>query len=241
MASALLTPGRYGDGDGLFLVTTRPGSASWVARVQKNGRRRDFGLGSYNDVGASVARERLAALRAQVASGLDPVAERQKARGTPTFKDAALIVHGERKKRWRNSKHLQQWLNTLETYAYPRIGTMKLDGIKLADITGVLNPIWLEKPETSRRVAQRIGIVLDWAYLNGYREAEAPMRSILRLMPQQPRRDGHHAAMPVDDLPAFFARLNEAENMTRMAMKAVILSAARSGEVRGAAWSPGLR
>ena len=233
---ALQSPGRHGDGNGLFLVTTRPGTASWVGRVQKNGRRRDFGLGSFTDVGASIARERIVALRAQLAEGLDPVAERQKARGTPTFKEAAILAHSERKQRWRNGKHQQQWLNTLQTYAFPRLGAMKLQAITLADITAVLIPIWLDKPETARRVAQRIGIVLDWAFLNGHRGTEAPMRSILRLMPAQPRRDAHHAAMPVDQLPAFFARLNEADNVTRLALKIVILTATRSGEVRGASW-----
>ena len=233
---ALQSPGRHSDGNGLHLVTTRPGTASWVARLQKNGRRRDFGLGSFADVSASTARERITALRAQLAAGLDPIAERQKASGTPTFKEAAIFIHSERQQRWRNGKHQQQWLNTLQTYAFPRLGAMKLQAITLADITAVLSPIWLEKPETARRVAQRLGIVLDWAFLNGHRETEAPMRSILRLMPQQPRRDGHHAAMPIDELPTFFARLNEAENVTRLALKLVILTAARSGELRGATW-----
>jgi integrase len=101
----------------------------------------------------------------------------------------------------------------------------------------VLAPIWLAKPETARRVRQRIGAVLDWSYAKGYRPTEAPMRSLSKGLPRQPRKDGHFAAMPFTDVPKLIVRLRERSSVGRFAMEALILTAARSGEIRGATWS----
>ncbi len=113
--------------------------------------------------------------------------------------------------------------------------------VKVADVTGpmvrdCLLPIWLEKPETATRVKQRIGTVLDWAYAKGYRASEAPMRSIGKGLPRQPKRDRHFAAMPYPDVPAFMAGLATMPSIGRMALRFLILTAARSGEVRNATW-----
>ena len=116
------TPGRYGDGDGLFLAIGKRGGKSWIVRVQKNGRRRDIGLGSASKVPLKLARERAALVRSQVEAGIDPVIERRKRVGIPTFKQAAALVHAEHKKGWKNGKHQAQWLATLEAYAFPSFG-----------------------------------------------------------------------------------------------------------------------
>jgi Arm domain-containing DNA-binding protein len=110
-------PGRYGDGDGLFLMVGGSGAASWVVRVQKDGRRRDIGIGSAKKVPLALARERASQVRAQVEAGVDPVAERKRAAGIPTFREAAAIVHSANKRSWRNGKHQEQWIRTLETFA----------------------------------------------------------------------------------------------------------------------------
>ena len=229
-------PGRHGDGDGLFLVVSKSGSASWVVRVQKAGRRRDIGIGSAKKVSLAAAREKAAVVRSQMEAGLDPVAERRKAEGIPTFREAAAIVFAASQKTWRSGKHQWQWMRTLEMFAFPTIGDIRVSEITASQVHDVLAAIWLEKPETARRVRQRIGMVLDWAYSKGFRETEAPMRSISKGLPRQPRNAGHHAAMPFADLPAFLARLREKETWGRLALEAAILTAARSGEIRGATW-----
>ena len=233
----LSKPGRYSDGDGLMLVVGTGGNGSWVVRVQKDGKRRDIGVGAASKVTLSLARQRAADVRSQVEAGLDPVAQRRKAAGIPTFREAASQVHAEHKKTWRNGKHQAQWLRTLEVYAFPILGDQQVSEIDGPAVREVLAEIWTEKPETARRVRQRIGAVLDWAYSKGHRDSEAPMRSLTKGLARQPKKDGHHAAMAFADVPAFLTRLRERESFGRLALEAAILTAARSGEIRGATWS----
>jgi integrase len=230
-------PGRYGDGDGLFLLVSRSGSKSWMVRVQKDGRRRDIGLGSISKVPLKLARERAAIARSQVEAGIDPVAERRKAAGIPTFREAAALVHAEQKAGWKNGKHQAQWLTTLQTYAFPAFGDRSVAAIDTAAVRDALVPIWLSKPETARRLRQRIRTVIDWAVAKNYREHALAMSVIDKALPKQRDKVKHHAALPYADLPLFMPTLRERESMGRLALEAVILTAARSGEVRLARWS----
>lgn len=229
-------PGRYMDGDGLMLEVKPSGSKSWVVRLQSNGKRRDFGLGSFKDVGLSEARELAAALRKNVRQGIDPVAARQKARTIPTFEQAANAVHQEHKRGWRSGKHSDQWLATLKSYTFPSIGQQRVDSIGTGQVRDLLAEIWLLKPETARRVRQRVGTVLDYAHGKGWREPFV-MAAVNKALPRQPRKTGRFAAMPYADVPAFVAKLRESASMGRLALEALILTAARSGEIRGATWS----
>ena len=233
---AATRPGRLGDGDGLLLVIQPSGGKSWVCRVQKNGTRRDFGLGSVSKVSLATARERAREIRTWVELGLDPIFERRKVRGIPTFRQASARVIAANSKTWRNEKHEKQWLQTLETYVFPQIGDLQVHEITGPMIRNLLSDIWLSKPETARRVRQRIGTVLDWAYASGYRETEAPMRAITKGLPRQPKQDGHFAAMPYTKVSAFMVKLTERESFSRLALRFAILTAVRSGEVRGAVW-----
>ncbi|MGH6613387.1 tyrosine-type recombinase/integrase [Sphingomonas sp.] len=234
----LTEPGRYSDGDGLSLELNGKGSGRWVLRVQSNGRRRDIGLGSLKGVSLADARDAAFVMRKKIAQGIDPVAERRQERQiVPVFRDAAKLVHEEHEKAWKNGKHQNQWLATLTTYAFPKIGDLPVDKIEGPAIREVLVPIWLSKPETARRVRQRIGTVLDWACAKGFRATEAPMRSLSKGLPRQPKKDGHFAAMPYSDVPAFVEKLSERESVGRLALEALILTAARSGEIRGVIWS----
>lgn len=235
--AALGKPGRHSDGDGLILAVGAGGNGSWMVRVQKDGKRRDIGLGAASKVTLSQARVKAAEARSQVEAGLDPVAQRQKAQGVPTFRQTASAVHLENKKGWKNGKHQVQWLRTLEVYAFPTLGDRLVSEIDGPAVRDVLAEIWLEKPETARRVRQRIGAVLDWAYSKGHRDREAPMRSLSKGLPRQPKKTGHHAAMPFTDVPAFLTRLREKESWGRLALEVAILTAARSGEIRGATWT----
>lgn len=233
---AATRPGRHGDGDGLFLVIQASGAKSWVCRVQKNGSRRDFGLGSAAKVTLALARERAREIRTWVEMGLDPLFERRKLQGIPTFRQAAAKVIASHGKNWRNEKHAKQWLQTLNSYVFPEIGDLQVHDITGPMIRNVLSEIWLSKPETARRVRQRIGTVLDWAYASGYRDSEAPMRAVTKGLPRQPKKDGHFAAMPYTKVPDFMTRLVQRESFSRLALRFAILTAVRSGEVRGATW-----
>lgn len=247
---AATAAGRYEDGDGLALVVKagsvdkatgvakKAGSRSWVLKAQVAGKRREFGLGSAKAVSLAEAREQADVFRRQFRAGLDPAAEKRRTlESVPTFREAARQAHSERKAGWRNPAHSAQWLSSLEAYAFPSLGDKPVDKIEGKMILDTLLPIWLSIPETARRVRQRIGVVLDWAYANEHRTAEAPMRSLSRGLPRQPKKDGHFAALPYDDLPALMLSLTEAESIGRLALQFLIFTAARSGEVRGARWS----
>lgn len=208
-------------------------------RIQTNGRRRDIGLGELRHVSLRNARLEAAAIKKLAASGVDPLEERRKAEIViPTFEAAAKMAHTELVKGWKNGKHTKQWLKTLELYAFPKLGKLKVDKIDGPLIRDVLAEIWLDVPETARRVRQRIGTVLDWAYASGFRPTEAPTRSISKGLPRQPKKTGHFAALPHCDVPAFMVKLRQRDLCaSRLALEAVILTATRSGEVRGAKWS----
>ncbi len=230
-------PGRYGDGDGLFLLVGKAGGRSWVVRVQKNGRRRDIGLGSAAKVTLADARARAAIVRSQIEAGIDPVSERRKAAGVPSFREAAALVHAENQKGWKNGKHNKQWLSSLEAYAFPAIGDIAVSEIDGPSVRDVLAAIWLTKAETARRVRQRIVAIMNWAVAKGYRDAPLPMAAINESLPKQKRRVCHHKALPFSDVPAFLDSIRERETIGRLALEAAILTAARSGEIRLATWA----
>jgi len=235
---ALTKPGRYMDGDGLSLLLTAPKKGYWVLRATIKGRRRDIGLGPLDLVTLAEARELAIDMRRDIQRGIDPIEERKRQKiEILTFKAAAEKVHSEQKAAWKNGKHQDQWINTLETYAFPKLGDRLVNDIEGPLIREVLLDIWLEKPETARRVKQRIGVVLDWAYANGMRATEAPMRSLSRALPRQPKQDGHFAAMPYEDVPTFLKHLHKRTSVARLGLEFLILTASRSGEVRGAKWA----
>jgi integrase len=224
------------DGDGLMLDVKPSGSKSWVVRLQSGGKRRDYGLGSLKDVGLSEARELARDYRKKLRLGIDPNAGRQAVSAIPTFAEAAGTVHDEHKLSWRNGKHQAQWLATLKSYAFPAIGKLPVNEVESGMVRDLLAEIWLTKPETARRVRQRVGAVLDYAHGKGWREPFV-MSAVNRALPRQPRKSGRFEAMPYADVPAFLAQLHERESMGRLALQALILTAARSGEIRLARWS----
>ena len=234
-------PGRLSDGDGLFLVVRSAKSKSWLLRVQNNGKRQDIGLGSIKMVSLADARDKAYEIRKEIARGLDPVAERKRAKmealPVPTFAEAADLVYAENEGTWKNAKHRAQWINTIRQYANPYIGELPVDEVSGAQVRSLLSKIWLKKPETAKRVLQRVGTVLDWAHAMEYRNQEAPLRSIRKGLPKQPSRSNHFAAMPYVDVPVFMAHIRQKDTMGAAALEFLILTAARSGEVRLATWA----
>ena len=246
-AKALKLPGRYGDGGGLYLYIAPSGSKSWVQRIVVHGRRRDIGLGSYPSVSLTAARDHAHRNRMAVAEGRDPVAEKREARESacrlvppvPTFAEAAFRVIELRRPTWSNPKHAAQWQSTLETYAFPLIGHKGVDAITSADVMEVLVPIWTCKPETASRVRQRMETVMDWAVTQEYRLDNPAGRSLLRVLPGTQRLKTHHKALSHAQVPAAVAQVREstADPSTKLAFEFLVLTASRSGEVRGAEWA----
>ena len=235
----LKVPGRYADGNGLYLVVEPSGSKRGLLRTIVQGRRRDIGLGGASLVTLAEAREKALAYRKLARDGGDPLAERRKARATvPTFAEAAERVHEEHKASWKNPKHVAQWITTLRTYANPHLGTRRVDQIETPDVLRVLSPIWLTKGETARRVRQRIGTVLDWAKAAGHRIGDNPVESVAKGLPKQGERDEHHAALPYAEVPAFVTQLQSTDysEAARLAFEFLILTAARTSEVLRAEW-----
>ena len=228
-------PGRYGDGNGLYLVVDPSGASRWVLRVMCNGKRRDVGLGGTATISLAEARDKAHELRKLAKAGEDPVAARRALReGVPTFEECARTVHKNRKSTWRNGKHTNQWLKTLELYAFPTIGQMAVNRVGTAEILKLLLPIWSTKSETARRVLQRVSTIIDYATAAGMRSGENPCRLAVLGLPKQTEEIEHFAALPYAEAPAFVQKLrgSNAAEITKLAFEFLILNAARSGEVR---------
>ena len=242
----LSRPGRHGDGDGLYLHIAPAGTKSWVQRIVIRDKRRDIGLGSYPGVSLAQARSLASANRSAVSEGRDPLEEKREAREAarspsptvPTFADAALRVIELRRPTWSNPKHAAQWRSTLETYAFPALGRMTVDSITASDSLAVLEPIWTEKPETASRVRQRMETVMDWAVTHGYRLDNPAGRALLKVLPKVNREPNHHPALHYSQVGWALARVWESTSslLTKLAFEFLVLTAARSGEVRRANW-----
>ncbi|MCK0102354.1 integrase arm-type DNA-binding domain-containing protein [Pseudohalocynthiibacter sp. F2068] len=231
-------PGKYFDGHGLFLRVQSNGARQWVQRIVIRGKRCELGLGNPSLVSLSEARETALANRKLARAGGDPLSAKKEAKAALTFEQAARKVHELHKPTWRNVKHAAQFISTLETYAFPRIGKLKVGDVTTADVLAVLQPIWLKKPETARRVRQRIGTIMKWAVANGWR-LDNPADAIAQALPKQDKTQQHRKALPYGEVTEFLEtlRTSKAGLMTKLALELVILTASRSGEVRLADWS----
>jgi integrase len=229
-------PGRHGDGSGLYLFVKPSGAKSWLLRVQRDGRRRDIGLGSIAALNLAEAREKAALLRKHALNGRDPIAERDRDRRTsPTFREAAKLAHADLGAGWA-PKTAAGFLSSLEEHAFPVLGSKRVDEIEAADVQAALRPIWLTIPVMARKVRQRIGIVLNYSHGRRWRESEAPGRGVTVGLPKQPAQ-GNFDAMAYSDVPGFVAKLrSEFQTAGRRALLFLVLTGARSGEVRGARW-----
>ncbi len=232
-------PGRHADGNGLYLEVDPTGARRWLLRTIVHGRRRDIGLGSARLVPLADARDMAARMRRLARDGGDPIEERRKERTVlPTFKEAAAKVHAEIAGTWKNEKHAAAWMTTLEAYAFPVLGSRRVDQIGTADVLKVLAPIWLTKAETARRVRQRIRTVLDWARVSYGLTTANPVDGVEKGLPKQPERGEHFAAMSYVQVGAFVARLRgrpKPDAMT-LAFEFLILTACRTNEVLLASW-----
>jgi len=230
---------RIADGGGLYLLVAPSGSKSWLLRTVVGGKRRDLGLGSVRLVSLAEAREAARRLRRLARGGGNPVEERDKQnRRVPTFEAAACDVHRSLSSGFKNLKHRSQWLSSLRV-VFEQIGSKQVDEVSKSDLLAVMHPHWLERPETARRVLQRIRVVLEWSKAKGYCSGDNAVDGLTKLLPRQRASQRHHAALPYADINIFMASLRsgDADETVKMALEFTVLCAARTGEVINATWS----
>lgn len=241
-------PGKLADGGGLYLKVRPDGGRQWVYRYTRPDQGRgEMGLGSASAAGLDLkdARQAAEAARAAVKAGVDPIRARQLANvpkaKIPTFGEFADTLAEQIETEFRNLKHRAQWKMTLGDRYCAAIRRKRVDEITSEDVFKVLQPIWLTKAETASRVRGRIERVLDAAKAQGLRSGDNPAiwRGGLKatLSKRHKLQRGHHTALPFADMPPFMQRLREGDALGARALEFTILTAARSGETRGARWS----
>jgi integrase len=250
-------PGRYADGDGLYLLVRSAKAAFWVFRFTRDGRMREAGLGrgrGRNAVTLADARVKAAAYHRLVRAGIDPLQQREAeaaeakasaqaaAARAISFRAVARFYLDAHESGWRNAKHRQQWQNTLDTYAMQHMGDLPVAEVGTAHVLAALEPIWHAKPETAKRVRGRIEAVLDYARTREWRSGENPARwrgHLSNLLPARSKvaKIEHHAALPWREIGAFLATLRAQHGMAALALRFTILTAARTGEAINSRWS----
>lgn len=247
--AALTAPGRYCDGNGLWLQVAPGGSKSWVFRYHVDGKRHEIGLGSFSLVSLADARAAAQAHRLLVQGGHDPLQERQRAAAARrveaakriTFNQCAAKYIAAHRAGWRNAKHAKQWEASLQAYAAPVIGELPVGAIDTQLVLDVLEPIWTTRTETATRVRGRIESVLDWAKVKGYREGDNPARwrghlDQLLAAPRKVAKIENHPALAWQEAPAFMAQLRKMAGISPRSLEFLILTAARSAEARCVTW-----
>ena len=234
---AVAEAGRYCDGQGLYLQVDASGNRRWIQRLLIGGRRSELGLGGFPLISLKEARTQAFANRRLARAGGDPLADKRRAKGTPTSAEAAAVVVEQKRPGWRNPKHAQDWPASLERFVFPRFGQRSVSEVTTADVLGVLVPIWHEKPETARRVRHRIAAVMQWAVAMEYRPDNPCERVAATLGPQR-RVVRHMRALPHAEVAEAVAtvRASGATTAAKLAFEFLVLTAARSGEVRLARW-----
>ena len=230
-------PGRHADGNGLYLFVQPSGTRSWIQRLLVRGRRRELGLGSLALVPLAEAREKALANRKLARQGGDPLVEKRRSQGIPTFAEAAMRLLEQKRAGWRNPRHPREWMSSLRRFAFPRIGKVPVSEVTSADVLEILTPLWHQQAPTARRVRQRLRAVLEWAVAMEYRTDNPCDRIGPVLGPQQDVTE-HMQALPHREVAAVIrtVRGSTALPAAKLALEFLLLTAARWGEVRWAEW-----
>ncbi|MYB31834.1 MAG: tyrosine-type recombinase/integrase [Acidobacteria bacterium] len=237
-AKSLSEPGLHRADPTLYLRIAPGGSKSWVQRLTIEGRRHDLGLGGFPLVTLAEARAKAYENRRLARSGGDPLAAKRRAK-TPTFRQAASRTCDALRPRWRNHKHATDWMATLERHAYPVIGDMSVDRIRREDVLRTLTPIWTRRPETARRVRQRMRAVLRWCWAHGYVSENVAGEGIDGALPKMPAVRQHFRALPYSEVATALETVeaSRVSKAAKLCLRFLVLTAARSGEARGATWA----
>ena len=247
--SKLTKPGLYGDGGGLTLQITSTGAKSWLLRYMVAGKPFGMGLGPTHTVSLAEARQQALAARKLLLAGINPLAAKKQDKIAAALAKAKMMTFDQcsgayilaHKASWKNAKHVDQWTNTLNTYASPVFGHLPVAEIDTGLVVKCLAPIWESKTETASRLRGRIESVLGWAATSGFRTGENPARwkdhleNLLATI-SKTSRTKHHPSLPWQHIGAFMAALRERDGISARAVEFAILTACRSGEVRGARW-----
>ena len=243
---------RLSDGGGLLLLVKPSGAKVWMVRLMAGGKRRDMGLGGYPIVGLRDARDKAAAARRKAADGLDPIAERDRATREAeakrkaaaeaearTFRAVALACIQAEAPGWKNRRTPLLWQNSLERWAFPSLGSVPVADIDRAAILRAVEPVWTTRPATGRKVLRRIGAVLRYAAAHGWRANDNPADARMLRHAGLPALPGgrKQASLPWTRLPAFMVALDNMPGLAPLALRLVIFTVLRSGEVRQARWS----
>ena len=229
-------PGRYHDGHGLMLVVQRSGSRQWIQRIVIDGKRRDIGLGGYPLVTLAEAREKAFANRRVARSGGNPLRQS----GCPTFAEASRKVHTIHAPALRNAKYRQQWIDELERHAFPILANLPVDAITMRHVMSVIEPIWHSKPKLSKQLRQRIEKIMDWVIVEGHRNDNPAGVALKAALPANGNGcNNHHEALPHGEVGKAIDAIRGCDKpgIAKLACEFLILTAARSSEVREAQWS----
>ena len=235
----LSKPGKYADGNNLYLQIDISGARRWILRLTVGHRRRDMGLGSTMIVSLEEARKLARLYRGIAKSGGDPFLERQKERGFKvTFAYCAQKVHELNKPTWKNEKFALQWYSSLENHVLPKIGELPVSQITSSDILSVLSPIWNTRTDTARKLKQRIRLIIKWARAKGFFQGDDPVELAEQALPRKKRSDNHHKSLSYKDVPDLIVKIKESKISlpTQLAIQFTILSACRTSEVLRASW-----
>ena len=234
---ALSRPGRYSDGGTLILNVTPGGSKSWIQRVTVDGVRRDIGLGSFPLVSLAEARDKAFENRRLARGGGDPLAAKRKVKA-PTIREAAQRTHEANRPRWRSERVAKKWWQGLNKHVFPILGDKRVDRIGREDVLRVLTPLWTSRPEQARKLRQAIRSTLAWAQAHGHVDSNIAADAINGALPAQPAVKEHLRSLPYRDVPDALATVDasRASMFARLCLRFTVLTAARSGESRGATW-----
>ena len=230
-------PGHHIDGNGLYLYVQPTGARSWIQRLVIRGKRCELGLGSTALVSLAEAREKAVTNRKLARSGGDPLADKRRLQSTPTFADAAAAVIEQKRPGWSNPVQETDWRNSLRRYAFPRIGNRPVSEVTSADVLAILGPVWHTQPARAKSVKQRIHSVLEWAIAMNLRN-DNPADRVRPVLGPQRNIVQHRQALPHREVAAALAtvRTSRQKPAVKLAFEFLVLTAARSGEVRLATW-----
>ena len=231
--------GKYYDQHGLFLHVRPSGAKKWLQRYTFQGRRREIGLGSAKIVSVATARKNAHQNLVLVSEGVDPIEHKKQDSIIPKFEVAARKVYEDNRPTWRNAKHAAQFITTLETYAFPVIGSMSVKEINSSHILRILSPIWVTKAETAKRVRQRLSTVFKYCIAQQWRTDDPANIAIVEALPNPKRKVQHRKSISYNDVAGFIETVSKSSAgiSTKLGLEFLILTATRSGEARNARWN----
>ena len=235
-AKSITKPGLHRADDTLYLCVKPSGRRSWIQRVVIKGRRHALGLGPYPVVTLAEARDLAVDNRRLIRKGISPLAEKRRST-MPTFQVATELTHKSFAPSWKNEQHARSWMQVVKKHAFPILADISIDQITQEDVLNVLEPIWTTKPETARRVRQRIRSVLRYCEARGFVDRNVAGDAIDGALPAMPKVKEHHQALPYREVPNAVKVISSRVSSARLCLQFLILTTSRSNEAKEATWN----